>query len=155
FTRLPASATRRARTSSGSVEARMSNRSSTAVATLLTFWPPGPDARTNRSSSSDSGIEIAGVTVSTRRSLPHGRALPHAPVLDDDLDLGERGDVEERIAAHHDDVRDLARLDRAEDVALAEELGVDPRRRGDRALRAHAGVDVCLDLAPEGLRVEV
>jgi hypothetical protein len=28
----------------------MSKRSSTAVATLLTFWPPGPDARTKRSS---------------------------------------------------------------------------------------------------------
>ena len=33
-----------------------SNRNSTAVDTLLTFWPPGPDARTNASLSSELGI---------------------------------------------------------------------------------------------------
>src|SRR3954468_24925841 len=35
----------------------MLNRSSTAVATLLTFWPPGPDPRTKRSSKSRSSSE--------------------------------------------------------------------------------------------------
>ena len=33
-----------------------SNRNSTAVDTLLTFWPPGPDARTNASLSSELGM---------------------------------------------------------------------------------------------------
>jgi len=40
----------------GSDEAATSKRSSTAVDTLLTFCPPGPDARTKRSSMSRSSI---------------------------------------------------------------------------------------------------
>lgn len=48
--RFPAERTRRARTSSGSDrEFRTSNRSWTAVATLLMFCPPGPEDRMNRS----------------------------------------------------------------------------------------------------------
>src|ERR1700722_820972 len=39
-------------------------RSCTALATLLTFWPPGPDERMNFHSSSSSGIETSGVTTS-------------------------------------------------------------------------------------------
>src|SRR5258707_5124149 len=39
-------------------------RSCTALATLLTFWPPGPDERMNFHSNSSSGIEISGVTTS-------------------------------------------------------------------------------------------
>jgi len=60
--RRPAMVFSLALTSSGSAESLMSNRSSTAVATLLTFWPPGPDARTKRSSSCRSSIEIVSVT---------------------------------------------------------------------------------------------
>src|SRR5207302_11026856 len=46
--RLPANARRRCRTSAGSErDCPTSNRSWTAVETLLTFWPPGPEARTN------------------------------------------------------------------------------------------------------------
>ena len=44
---------------SGSDDAATSNRSSTAVDTLLTFCPPGPDALTNRSSISVSSSAIA------------------------------------------------------------------------------------------------
>src|SRR3972149_11906528 len=44
--RLPANRSSRALTASGNErEARTSKRSRTAVATLLTFWPPGPEAR--------------------------------------------------------------------------------------------------------------
>src|SRR5690606_28126647 len=58
-------ASRRSRTASGSDgELATSKRSSTAVATLLTFCPPGPDARTKRSTISASGISMAdGVVV--------------------------------------------------------------------------------------------
>ena len=45
----------------GSDEAATSKRSSTAVETLLTFCPPGPDALTKRSSSSASSSAIASV----------------------------------------------------------------------------------------------
>lgn len=56
----------RARTSAGSErELTRSKRSCTAVATLLTFWPPGPDARTNANSSSDSSREMREVTAIT------------------------------------------------------------------------------------------
>jgi hypothetical protein len=57
LTRRPAIRRNRAFTSAGSVRlAPMSKRSSTAVETLLTFCPPGPDARTCRNSNSASGI---------------------------------------------------------------------------------------------------
>jgi len=47
----------RSRTASGSDgERATSKRSSTALATLLTFWPPGPPARTKLSISSSSPI---------------------------------------------------------------------------------------------------
>src|SRR5215211_4127827 len=59
--RLPASWTRRALTSSGSEEARTSNRNCTAVATLLTFCPPGPEARIKSIWSSRSSICREGV----------------------------------------------------------------------------------------------
>ena len=52
--RRPASTARRDRMAGVSAgECRASNRSCTAVATLLTFWPPGPAAAIKRSSSSD------------------------------------------------------------------------------------------------------
>jgi len=73
---LPASAINRALTSSSSGDAPTSNRSSTAVATLLTFCPPGPDERTNRSSSSSSRIVMAGVTRSISRSAYFLRLSP-------------------------------------------------------------------------------
>ncbi len=45
--RCPARRVRRFRTSSGSEEPARSNRNCTAVDTLLTFWPPGPEERIN------------------------------------------------------------------------------------------------------------
>ena len=60
--RLPASVVSRCLTSAGSEDRAISTRSSTAVDTLFTFWPPGPEARTNRSSISDSGMAISSVT---------------------------------------------------------------------------------------------
>ena len=57
--RFPANVRRRCLTSSGREgDWPISNRSSTAVETLLTFWPPGPEARTKVSVSSESGITI-------------------------------------------------------------------------------------------------
>src|SRR3954447_4846579 len=57
--RLPANARRRCRTSAGSErDWPTSKRNWTAVETLLTFWPPGPEARTKVSASSESGINI-------------------------------------------------------------------------------------------------
>src|ERR1041384_5166978 len=58
--RRPANVRNRSLTSSARDERFRSNRSSTAVATLLTFCPPGPDARTNRSLTSLSSIETPG-----------------------------------------------------------------------------------------------
>ena len=48
--RVPPRAISRAFASGGNGDALTLYRSSTAVATLLTFWPPGPEARTKRSS---------------------------------------------------------------------------------------------------------
>src|SRR6185312_4810575 len=60
--RWPASAIRRMATSFGSDgEWRASKRSCTADDTLLTFCPPGPEARTKDSESSDSSMEIVSV----------------------------------------------------------------------------------------------
>jgi hypothetical protein len=59
--RLPARVVSRSFTAVGKDEAPTSKRSSTAVATLLTFCPPGPDARMNRSSISASSRTIASV----------------------------------------------------------------------------------------------
>src|SRR5439155_24232504 len=57
--RLPANARRRCRTSSRSKrDWPTSKRNWTAVETLLTFWPPGPEARTKVIVSSESGMNI-------------------------------------------------------------------------------------------------
>jgi hypothetical protein len=45
----------------------MSKRNSTAVATLLTFCPPGPAERTKRSTSSSSGMAMWSSTRSIRQ----------------------------------------------------------------------------------------
>jgi hypothetical protein len=68
--RLPASAIKRCFMSFGRDEAPTSKRSSTAVETLLTFCPPGPEARTKRSSSSRSSMAMVSVT----RMRPGARA---------------------------------------------------------------------------------
>jgi hypothetical protein len=61
--RLPARRSRRSRMSSGrDGELPTSKRSCTAVATLLTFCPPGFEARMNSSWISPSSIEMVGVT---------------------------------------------------------------------------------------------
>ena len=57
--RRPANARRRCRTSAGSErDWPTSKRSWTAVETLLTFWPPGPEARTKVIVSSESGMNM-------------------------------------------------------------------------------------------------
>src|SRR6478752_5917877 len=57
--RLPANVRSRCRTSAGSErDWRTSKRSWTAVETLLTFWPPGPEARTKVIVSSESGMNM-------------------------------------------------------------------------------------------------
>src|SRR5215469_7876852 len=57
--RLPANARRRCRTLAGSErDWPTSKRSWTAVETLLTFWPPGPEPRTKVIVSSESGINM-------------------------------------------------------------------------------------------------
>src|SRR5262249_2756118 len=61
--RRPARRVSRSRTSSRKFgERRTSKRSCTALASLLTFWPPGPEARMKRSSSSSSSMLIVSVT---------------------------------------------------------------------------------------------
>ena len=63
--RLPASRASRARTASVSEgDRRASNLSCTAVETLLTFCPPGPEARRNTSSSSAGSMAMVSVTCS-------------------------------------------------------------------------------------------
>lgn len=60
-------ANRRRRVFTGPVRAgdrSASNLNSTAVDTLLTFWPPGPDARTKLSVSSQSAISMVSLTCS-------------------------------------------------------------------------------------------
>src|SRR5687768_14569094 len=44
------------------LDASKSKRSSTLLATLFTFWPPGPDARTAPHSSSRAGMTTPGLT---------------------------------------------------------------------------------------------
>jgi len=57
--RLPANARRRWRTAAGSDgEWAAFQRNCTAVDTLFTFWPPGPDARTKVSVISESGMTM-------------------------------------------------------------------------------------------------
>src|SRR5215471_11476684 len=57
--RLPANARRRCRTSAGRErDWPTSKRSWTAVETLLTFWPPGPESRTKVIESSESGMNM-------------------------------------------------------------------------------------------------
>lgn len=78
--RLPASKASRCRTSSGSEPERLTlKRSCTAVATLLTFWPPGPEARTKRSSISESSSEMSRVTGIMRKPANFARMIFFTP----------------------------------------------------------------------------
>jgi len=56
-------------------------------------------------------------------------------VLDDHLDIRQRLDVEQRIPLQHDDVGQLARLDRAEVVSSSENARADAGGCRDRPLR--------------------
>src|SRR5215813_11599730 len=92
--RFAASAARRAfaATSSTWVPAR-SNRSSTFDATLLTFWPPGPDARTALHTRSAAGMTTPGRTTSgsfmtTARSVSTRAVLGNALGFADALHVG-------------------------------------------------------------------
>src|SRR5690606_13506044 len=82
----------RSRTGSGKDgELAASKRSSTAVDTLLTFCPPGPDARTKRSTSSSSGIDRFGAMINMTGIV----ACPPKH-------LSERSSVEEFPHPRHD-----------------------------------------------------
>jgi hypothetical protein len=50
------------------------NRSCTALDTLFTFWPPGPDARMNFHSNSSSGMTMCGVI-----SIGKGKIFSRVP----------------------------------------------------------------------------
>src|SRR5512134_1699182 len=81
---------RRVRTSPGSeVEFPTSNRSCTAVATLFTFWPPGPEARTNWSWISLSSMEMLVVT-GIIGSFCHGWARMYTDFLKSEKPGNER-----------------------------------------------------------------
>src|SRR5690606_11592108 len=70
-------ASRRSRTGSGSDgELATSKRSSTAVATLLTFWPPAPLARMKRSTISLSGISMSMAVAGMWRECARGAYNP-------------------------------------------------------------------------------
>src|SRR5436305_6580467 len=75
--RLPANARRRCRTSAGSErEWPASKRSWTALETLLTFWPPGPEPRTKVSVSSESGMNMGKCYFQNSPSCSRFVALP-------------------------------------------------------------------------------
>ena len=84
-TRLPASRISRSRTPSGrDREFRTSNLSWTAVATLLTFCPPGPEERMNLSSMSPSSMPIfpaIRIIVSSYQNLVRGERGDSATIL--------------------------------------------------------------------------
>src|SRR5687768_18211959 len=78
--RRPASVRSRCRTRSGNAgHALRSQRNCTALATLLTFWPPGPPERMKRSS-----IALSGISDIVRDRTP----IAH--VHDRDLALSDR-----------------------------------------------------------------
>src|SRR5271163_2713013 len=78
--RAPASLISRIATSSGRLgDPRASNRSSTALATLLTFCPPGPDART----------KLSTISLSSTSRSPTFMLLPPLPHVDETA--GDRG----------------------------------------------------------------
>src|SRR5512135_617700 len=100
--RRPARVTRRARTGSGSEgERATSKRSCTAVDTLLTCCPPGPEARTKSSWISRSSSSIRALTRIIlnfwRSPLHHMHVVERAPqkALADGLEAQRHvGDVE-------------------------------------------------------------
>src|SRR3984885_8710328 len=72
--RVPASLMSRIATSFGRLgEPRASNRSSTALATLLTFCPPGPEERT----------KLSTISLSSMRRSPTFMPLPPVPHVDE------------------------------------------------------------------------
>src|SRR5882762_7605055 len=61
------------------------NRNCAALATLLTFWPPGPEERMNFHSNSSSGMTMSGAMISgmgiARRSVEVRRQGMHANLV--------------------------------------------------------------------------
>src|SRR5438445_6184701 len=84
--RRAASARSRARASSGSPSARSrSTRSSTRDATLLTFWPPGPEERVARTDRAASGTITPGAT-----TMGSAMREPPRSALGGDAEVGLR-----------------------------------------------------------------
>jgi tetraacyldisaccharide 4'-kinase len=67
-------------------------------------------------------------------------ALVDLPALHDEAHALQFGHVGERVARHGDEIRRLARRERA-DVGLTQVLGGDDRGRADRLDRRHAGAN--------------
>src|ERR1700681_2091633 len=95
--RRPAIRSSRMRTSAESEgERRTSKRSCTAVESLLTFWPPGPEARTKRSSSSCSSMLMRSVIrIMTRSRSWRGQVALRQHLAFLDRRLVERIDAEQ------------------------------------------------------------
>src|SRR4029079_13363270 len=95
--RWPAIAINRSCISLGNDEARTSKRSSTALASVLTFCPPGPDARTKRSTTPCSsmlrvsGSRIAGTVIAPQSGVEH--ALRHHDASEIETPVGPLDDV--------------------------------------------------------------
>ncbi len=69
-----------------------------------------------------------------------GLGIPDAAIFNDDVDMLHCVDICHRIAIDHDDVRELAGLDRSEFIELIEDLGIGLGRRRDDLDRRHATV---------------
>src|SRR4051812_19117921 len=151
--RLPASAISRSFMSYGSAEARTSNRSSTAVETLSTFCPPGPDARTNRSSSSRSSIEIVSVIRIMELPSPLDCRECQAGPADQEQETADRRDrAEDGDTGQCEDVQTAGEEHDAADEAPAghadqppAEMAQDPRDEDQRQRVVHVVLDAGLE----------
>src|SRR5207248_10638081 len=98
-TRLPARRSRRRRTGCGrDLLARTSKRSCTALATLLTFCPPGPGDRMKLSSislSSMAMLEVTRIMASPLARANDGIWRPSLPVV-------HQSDASRHLEGHHD-----------------------------------------------------
>ncbi len=83
------------------------------------------------------------------------RALEHRAALHHRFDVGQGGDVEERVAVEHDDVGQLAGLHGAQVALLAEDVRANAGQGRDHLDGRHPQVDVHLGLAPQRFGVEV
>src|SRR5574340_624902 len=137
--RRPARAMRRARTGSGSEgERATSKRNCTAVETLLTFCPPGPEARTKSSWISRSSSSISTLT----RIMPVWLPFHQMHVIEraSEESLADRLEAQRHVG----DVEVVARLCRAGVGELLFAQQPAQQRFQQWVMRAaeHQGIDV-------------